>query len=150
MAARKMKKAERYSIFEKTRERAAGSEAYGHSRRRLRELRGPAREQLCICGAPAVAWVLRADVPARDVLLAPDRDKADSWGIRFSRNPDHYDARCSDHRKAQPEAAPTVKRSTAKTDNETTTTRRTRKARSQGGDPACPGAAWLAQASGRC
>jgi hypothetical protein len=110
VAVRKTKKAERYSIFEKTRERAAGSEAYGHSRRRLRELRGPAREQLCICGAPAVAWVLRADVPAGEVLLAPDRDKADSWGIRFSRDPAHYDARCSDHRKAQPEAAPQVKK----------------------------------------
>jgi hypothetical protein len=96
------KKAERYSINEATGKKAAGAEAYGAARAKLRSVRGPASDHKCICGAPAVAWVLRADTPKKDTLIAPDRGRNTHSTLRFSLSPAHYDARCSDHRKEAP------------------------------------------------
>lgn len=64
----------------------ADTVGYSGAHARVRSARGPARDRVCQCGAPARHWSYRHDDPEEQVSTD---------GLPYSVDPEHYDALCT-------------------------------------------------------
>jgi hypothetical protein len=62
--------------------------SYTSAHDRIRRLKGPASEQLCVCGERAQGWAYTHDDPCPWEQVSPE-------GLRFSHDPDRYVAMCA-------------------------------------------------------